>query len=125
MSRSKVQGGRWPRANRPPFFWSDPAPAGIPVLSRSGTIRGITLGGSGPCPSRSCDGYLICVDWETGQVTFPCSVGWENRGDHIRIVAGGEITARVVNPVDPIPREEWPVRNLVIDVTWPTVEQPA
>lgn len=119
---SRIQGGRWPRLNRPPFYRSLDAPAGVPVLSRSGKIRGITLGRGGPCPSHSCDGHLICVDWETGQITYPCSVAWENRGDHIRIVAGGEITARVVNRVDPIPREEWPERDLVEDVTWPLIE---
>lgn len=116
----KIQGGRWPRLNRPPFNQSMPAPAGVPVLSLSGEIRGITLGAAGPCPSHRCSGYLICVDWETGQLTFPCSVGWEDRGDHIRITAGGEITARVVNRVDPIPRGEWPQRRLVAPVVWPT-----
>lgn len=116
---TKVQSGRWPRRNRPPFYNELPAPAGVPVLSRSGAIRGITLGGAGDCPSHQCDGFLICVDWETGQLTFPCCVGWEDRGDHLRIVAGGEITARVVNPVDALPRDEWPERRLVLPVVWP------
>lgn len=93
----------------------------MPVLSRSGRVRGITLGGSGPCPSRTCDGHLIAVDWENGQLTFPCTKGWEDRGDHIRITAGGEITARVINPIDVLPEEQWPDRPLTIDVTWPEV----
>lgn len=118
----KVYRGVWPRppADRPPFYRSQAAPAGVPVLSLSGAIRGITLGGGAPCPSKTCDGHLICVDWETGQVTFPCCVGWEDRGDHIRIVAGGEITARVINRVDPLPPDQWPARPLVAHLTWPS-----
>jgi len=52
-------------------------------------------------------------------LTYPCCTGWEDHGDHIRITAGGEITARVINPVEPIPRHEWPERTLTMTVDWP------
>lgn len=121
---SRIYRGDWPRPpkDRPPFYNEGSFPPGVPVVSRSGTIRGITLGGRAPCPSKTCDGYLICVDWETGQVTFPCTKGWRWAHDdsHIAIVAGGEITGRVINPVDPLAREAWPERSLVLDgVRWP------
>jgi hypothetical protein len=117
----KLQSGAWPRENRPPFYSSRPAPAGLPVLSRSGDVRGITLGGGGPCPSSTCDGFLICVDWETGQCLYPCSKGWELREDpepHYRITDGGEISARWINPVAPPPRDQWAKRIVRSDIDW-------
>jgi len=117
----KLQSGQWPRTNRPPFYNSWDAPAGVPVLSISGAIRGITLGGGGPCPSSTCDGLLVCVDWETGQCLYPCSKGWQYREEpvpHYRITDGGEISARWINPVGPPPRDEWAERIGVLDIDW-------
>lgn len=117
----------WPR-HRPPWHSTISEavfPAGIPVLSRSGTIRGITMGRGGPCPSHSCDGYLVGVDWETGQMTHPCTKGWEavigSGPTHLRIIAGGEITGRVVNPTDPAPRDEWPERIDNSGIDWDAI----
>lgn len=118
---TRIYTGPFPRppADRPPFYNEGPYPSGIPVWSLSGTIRGVTLGGRAPCPSKTCNGFLICIDWESGQVTFPCSKGWSHEGNHIRIMAGGEITGRVINPVEPLPRDEWPERPAAWPLTWP------
>ncbi len=119
--------GDWPRppSDRPPFYDERSFPAGIPVLSFSGEIRGITLARGAPCPSRTCDGFLICVDWESGQLTFPCTHGWDWDGPDrraIAITAGGEITGRVINPVAPLPRDQWPARTLTIPhLRWPLI----
>jgi hypothetical protein len=120
---SQIFSGEWPRTQRPPFYDKHPAPAGVPVLSVSGLIRGITLSGGAACPSKSCDGHVIAIDWETGQLTFPCSKGWEQRDGHIRLVAGGEITGRVINRVDPIPKSEWPTRILTEQIQWPQLDE--
>ena len=91
------------------------------MLSRSGEIRGITLGLGGPCPSSTCDGHLICVDWETGQCLYPCSKGWSYREfpfPHYRIVDGGEISARWINPIAPPPRDQWADRYAALQIDW-------
>jgi len=119
---ASIYRGEWPRESRPRWYNSLAAPTGIPVLSLTGAVRGITLGGGAPCPSRECPGTFICVDWETGHCLFPCSEGWEYRTDpipHYRIVAGGEITGRVINPVKVPPRSSWPHRRLTVDIDWP------
>ena len=96
-------------------------PEGIPVLSRNGAIRGRSLGLGQLCPARGCietygPRWQLGVEWETGQTTVICDVGWVRRHapvDHVRIIAGGEITARFVTPRDPKPdRNDLPKRWL-------------
>lgn len=81
----------------------------LPVLSRNGVIRGRSTGATWPCKAQGCiDTYgaprQLQVEWDTGDTTRICEVGWELRDapvDHIRITGGGEISARYVNPIDP------------------------
>lgn len=121
---NQTRGQPWPRPRRPPWYGDVSERVfkrGLPVLSLSAAIRGVTLGGGAPCPSKTCDGYLICVDWETGQLTHPCTKGWVAHSwpiPHLRIVRGGEITGRVINRRDPLPSDQWPARRDVSGVDW-------
>ena len=65
----------------------------------------------------------IGVLWESGDVTFPCEVGWEhhtNPTPHVRIVAGGEITGRYVTPRDPKPKP-WPTPIEPLNIDWTSI----
>jgi hypothetical protein len=90
---------------------------GIVVWSLSGTIEGRTTGSRLPCRWRQCDGWFIGVRWETDQLLYICSKGWryDARTRTVRVVDGGEISARFVSPAPlgepPVPREEWPARS--------------
>jgi hypothetical protein len=92
---------------------------GLVVWSQSGTIEGRTTGSRRRCSSTGCPGWFIGVSWETGQRFFPCSQGWryDPADRSVRIVGGGEISARVVSPpplgTPPLPRGQWPPRELL------------
>lgn len=98
--------------------WPRKSPA-FPILSKSGTYRGYVIGPGGPCASHSCDGEFLHVDWEFGYFMKLCTKGIEFREDHYRIVDGGEISARFVNPVDPPPLDTIvPEREHVGNADW-------
>jgi hypothetical protein len=86
---------------------------GIRVLSLSGDIQGRTTGSCRPCSSTGCPGWFIGVRWETGQLMFICSQGWrwDAHSRHVRVTAGGEISARYISPAPlgtpPWPAEQW------------------
>ena len=90
---------------------------GLTVRSLSGWIEGRTTGSRFPCPSNTCDGWLVGVVWEDGQERRICTMGWHYDPDvrELRIVGGGEVSARFVTPAPlgppPRPREEWPTRE--------------
>ena len=90
---------------------------GLTVRSLTGWIEGRTTGGRYPCPSNSCDGWLVGVVWEDGQERRICTMGWHYDPDReeLRIVGGGEVSARFVTPEPlgppPRPRDEWPLRD--------------
>jgi hypothetical protein len=92
-------------------------PIGLVVKSLSGRIAGRTTGGRRECPSLKCDGWLIGVHWQTGQQLHICSEGWhfDSTSREIRVVGGGEISARFVSPkpsgTPPRDRREWPTRT--------------
>ncbi len=87
---------------------------GLVVRSRSGEVEGRTTGARRRCASRTCPGWFITVSWETGQMMHICSEGWKYDPalNEVRVVGGGEISARVVSPAPygtpPRPRAEWP-----------------
>ena len=89
---------------------------GLVVRSLSGEIEGRTTGSHRPCVTKSCPGWFITVVWESGQIMHICSEGWryDPASNSVRVVAGGEISARYVSPkplgVPPLPRDEWPTR---------------
>jgi hypothetical protein len=98
---------------------------GIVVLSRSGTIEGRTTGNRRPCQTLTCSGWFIGVQWETGQLMYPCSMGWtyDPSSKTVRITAGGEISARDPEPpapqARPAPRGQWPSRaDLTRRIGW-------
>ena len=97
---------------------------GIPVWSLSGTIEGRTTGGRRPCLSKGCPGWLLSVSWETGQQMHICSEGWTYypERDEVRVVAGGEVSARYVSPkplgTPPRPREDWPESETLKGAGW-------
>ena len=101
-------------------------PENIPVLSRNGAIRGRSLGRGQLCAAGGCietygPRWQLGVEWETGQTTIICDVGWERRElpvDHIRITAGGEITARFVTPRDPGPDRNRLPKGWLDSVPW-------
>jgi hypothetical protein len=90
---------------------------GLTVRSLSGWIEGRTTGSRLPCPSNTCDGWLVGVVWEDGQERRICTMGWHYDPDmrELRILGGGEVSARFVTPAPlgppPRPREEWPSRE--------------
>jgi hypothetical protein len=97
---------------------------GLVVRSRSGEIEGRTTGSRMPCRSHQCDGWLIGVRWETGQLLYVCSKGWryDQATRTVQVVAGGEISARVVSPAPlgapPLPRDRWPDRTELRGKGW-------
>jgi hypothetical protein len=97
---------------------------GIVVYSRSGAIEGRTTGSRRRCISTGCPGWFIGVRWETGQLLYPCSQGWRYFPDEqvVRIIDGGEISARFVSPEPlgppPLPREQWPPRSELTGRGW-------
>lgn len=90
---------------------------GLVFRSLSGAIEGRSTGGRRRCPAHGCPGWLVGVLWETGQQLHVCSEGWHHDPEscELRIVGGGEISARFVSPpplgVPPRPRREWPPRS--------------
>ncbi|WCO69095.1 hypothetical protein PO878_10195 [Iamia majanohamensis] len=88
---------------------------GLVVLSRSGNIEGRTSGSRRPCATRSCDGWSIGVQWETGQMMHPCSKGWTfNPLTKSVRITHGEISGRdpeLSHDTQPAPRNEWPSRD--------------
>ena len=97
---------------------------GLVVWSLSGDIEGRTTGSRLPCRSHQCNGWFIGVRWETGQLLYICSKGWryDARTHAVRVVAGGEISARFVSPPPlgepPLPRQEWPPRTTLTGKGW-------
>ena len=90
---------------------------GLVVLSRDGLVEGRSTGSRQPCRSTTCEGWFIGVNWESGQMMFPCSKGWayDPATREVRITEGGNISARV-NSVDTtdipaLPLDEWPKRS--------------
>lgn len=85
---------------------------GLVVWSLSGEIEGRTTGGRTPCIS-DCDGWFIGVKWETGQQMHICSKVWVYDPDtrSIRVVDGGELSARFTDEHVPTPRSQWPDRS--------------
>lgn len=107
--------GRWP-----PNFPIDAdgkVAEGLVVKSLSGDIEGRTTGSRRPCLTHTCPGWFITVNWETGQLMHICSEGWryDPTTNSIRVVGGGEISARFVSPpplgTPPLPRDAWPSRT--------------
>lgn len=98
----------------------DRVPVGIAVRSLSGDIEGRTTGGRRRCAATNCTGWDVSVSWETGQDTRICSAGWhyDPAACELRIVGGGEITARVATDpsalVLPRPRASWPQREVLL-----------
>ena len=94
-------------------------PVGMVVRSLSNTIEGRTTGGRRRCTAANCGGWDVSVAWESGQDTRICSEGWhfDPVSRELRIVGGGEISARtVVDPsadIRPLPREKWPLREVL------------
>lgn len=90
---------------------------GLTVRSLTGWMEGRTTGGRQGCPSHTCDGWLVGVVWEDGQERRICTMGWHFDPDtrELRIVGGGEVSARFVTPEPlgppPRPRDEWPSRD--------------
>lgn len=95
-------------------------PIGMVVRSLSSAIEGRTTGGRRRCPAAHCGGWDVSVAWETGQGTRICTEGWhfDPVSRELRIVGGGEITARVavdhVTDVLPLPRAKWPAKEVLL-----------
>lgn len=93
---------------------------GMVVRSLSSAIEGRTTGGRRRCPNAHCGGWDVSVAWESGQDTRICTEGWhfDPVSRELRIVGGGEITARVsVDPstdVAPLPRAKWPAKEVLL-----------
>jgi len=92
----------------------------VEVRSLSSAIEGRTTGGRRRCPAAHCGGWDVSVAWETGQGTRICTEGWhfDPVSRELRIVGGGEITARVavdhVTDVPPLPRAKWPAKEVLL-----------
>lgn len=92
------------------------------VWSLSGNIEGRTTGARLRCLTIGCPGWFIGVTWETGQRMRPCSQGWryDPVAKAVRVTGGGEISARFVAPVPlgtpPLPREQWPSRESLVNL---------
>jgi hypothetical protein len=114
--------GPWPAAF--PLLDDGSVEEGLRVFSISGAIEGRTTGSRRPCISKGCPGWFIGVRWETGQMMYPCSEGWKYFPDEreVRIVDGGEISARFVAPkplgTPPLPRDRWPSRESLKGLGW-------
>lgn len=98
---------------------------GIVARSIDGKIEGRTTGGRRKCPSKKCNGWLVGVHWQSGQLLHICTEGWhyDPNADELRVIGGGAISARFVSPkpfgVEPLPRPEWPSRaELMRSTAW-------
>lgn len=94
--------------------WSLP----VDVPGFSGRVEGRTTGGRLPCRAPSCGGWFIGVKWETGQVMYPCSRGWEYDAAEraVRMTTGSGLSTTVATDrpnvrADCPPRSEWPDRS--------------
>ena len=107
--------GSWPQSF--PVLSSKSVHEGLIVRSRTGEFEGRTTGSRRPCSNPDCEGWFIGVRWETGQLMYICSKGWEYNAEteQVHVTGGGEISARTISPapwgVPPTPREEWPARE--------------
>jgi hypothetical protein len=108
----------WPKAF--PLINEKTVREGIAVFSISGKIHGRTTGNRRKCASKSCPGWFVEVQWETGQKFWPCSEGWHYSVDEageprIDIIGGGEISARFISPnplgTHPLDKSEWPTKT--------------
>lgn len=104
---------------------------GMVVRSLNGLVEGRTTGGRRRCPAPYCGGWDVSVSWESGQDIRICSEGWhfDPVSRELRIVGGGEITARTAgNPtpdVRPLPRDAWPSREVLrTHPAWADLAQP-
>lgn len=113
--RLEGQPGPWPAGF--PALGARQVDEGVEVWSLSGEIEGRTTGSRQPCITKGCDGWLIGVRWETGQLMRICSEGWryDPESKTVRVVDGGEISARWTAPppqgTPPLPRAEWRSRE--------------
>lgn len=114
VQQHKASPGRWPADF--PLDAAGKVEEGLVVWSKSGALEGRTTGTRQRCTVLGCPGWTVAVTWETGQAMKPCSEGTQYESDTkaIRLVAGGELTARFVVPpateVLPFAKEEWPTR---------------
>lgn len=89
-------------------------PIGLVCRSIDGSMEGRTTGDRRACPSHQCQGWLVGVRWEDGQLLRICTEGWHFNPNsmELQVVGGGQISARFVSPPplgkDPLPREQWP-----------------
>lgn len=87
---------------------------GLTCRSIDGSIEGRTTGRRRRCPSSTCQGWLVEVRWEDGQLLQICTEGWHFNPEsmELQVVGGGQISARFVSPEplgrSPLPRNEWP-----------------
>ena len=116
------QPGPWPEGF--PVHTDGKIAEGLVVLSISGEIEGRTTGARRPCISHGWPGWFITVSWETGQLMHICSEGWryDPAKNEVRVVAGGELSARVVSPrplgTPPRPNDEWPSPSALTGKGW-------
>jgi hypothetical protein len=115
----KASPGSWPEVM---LFGADGrVEEGLVVWSLSGNIEGRTTGVRLRCLTLDCPGWFIGVNWETGQRFRPCSQGWryDPVTKAVRITGGGEISARITAPAPlgtaPLPREQWPTRESLVN----------
>ena len=110
--RTRAPGtGGWPPNF--PIESSGGVAQGLVVRSVSGAIEGRTTGSRRRCSSTNCPGWFIGVLWESGQQAYLCSEGWryDPASRTVRVVDGGEISARFVSPA-PLGIEPPPPRRV-------------
>lgn len=57
---------------------------GTRVVDRRGT-RGVTTGGSYPCPFSTCDSVRIGIRWDNGKLSFPCLADIDAVPAHLQV----------------------------------------
>lgn len=59
---------------------------GVEVLSRNGSLVGLTTGAERRCQMDGCRGSRIVVRWADKSITYPCSKGMVSLGKKWKIL---------------------------------------
>ena len=61
--------------------------SGVAVVSRGGEHKGLLFEDpAGVCGEEWCNGNLVRIEWEDGEITYACTKGMEWTGSEWRIM---------------------------------------
>lgn len=57
------------------------------IVSRDGSTEGTVTRADMPCRLEGCTGVRLSTKWDTGERTYPCSKGVDERADGKLVIA--------------------------------------